>query len=80
MKEIAIPDKQDFDALGMRDVFGGFPEPVKLNNTSVSRNLHYFNEKLHIPFLYQVVKKSSIDTFTQGVRVVSADKFLGGLV
>lgn len=57
-----------------------FAVEVKLNNTNVSRNLYYFNEKLHIPFLYQVVKKSHIDTFTKGVRVVSADKFLGGLI
>ena len=73
-------EKKEVDFLISVGSIPWFAVEVKLNNISVSRNLHYFNEKLHIPFLYQVVKKSSIDTFTHGARVVSADKFLGGLI
>ena len=53
---------------------------TKLNDTAVSPHLHYFNERMNIPFLYQVVKKRGVDTFTRGVRIISADRFLGGLV
>jgi len=43
-------------------------------------NLLYFVERLKIPFLYQVVLKSGIDYFKNGVRIISADKFLTGLI
>lgn len=57
-----------------------FMVEAKLNNITVSPHLKYFQSKLNAPYVYQVVKKSGIDIFTDGVRVVSADKFLAGLV
>jgi hypothetical protein len=53
---------------------------AKLNDTTVSPHLKYFQTKLNVPFAYQVVKKSGIDILTDGIRVVSADKFLAGLI
>jgi len=43
-------------------------------------NFLYFGKRLKIPFLYQVVLKSGIDYFKNGVRIISADKFLTGLI
>jgi len=52
---------------------------VKLNDTQIAKPLHYFKDKLDIPFCYQVVQKSGVDIFSNGIRVVSADRFLLGL-
>ncbi|MGB2929297.1 MAG: DUF4143 domain-containing protein, partial [Desulfobacterales bacterium] len=53
---------------------------AKMNDTNVSSHLFYFKEKLSIPFCYQIVKKGDIDSFIKGVRIVSADRFLAGLI
>lgn len=53
---------------------------AKLNDVNILPHLHYFKEKLNIPFVYQVIKKEGIDNFIKGVRVVSADRFLAGLI
>ena len=56
-----------------------FAVEVKLSDETVSKSLKYFKEKLEIPFAYQVVKTGGIDFLQNGYRVISADKFLGGL-
>ncbi len=43
-------------------------------------NLKYFRRKLNIPFAYQVVKEAGKDFWQDDIRVISADKFLSGLV
>ncbi len=57
-----------------------FAVEAKMNDTNVSPHLFYFKEKLNIPFCYQIVKKGDVDSFIKGVRIVSADRFLAGLV
>ena len=57
-----------------------FAVEVKINETKVSPNLHYYKEKLNIPYCYQVVKKPDVDRLVKGIRVVSADRFLCGLI
>ena len=57
-----------------------FAVEVKTGDVNPSPHLHYFGEKLKIPFSYQVVKQSGIDLFQSGVRIVSADRFLAGLI
>ncbi len=57
-----------------------FMVEVKLNDTDISKNLYYFQEKLKIPFSYQVVLDQNIDYLKDNVRVISADKFLTALV
>jgi len=57
-----------------------FSVEVKISDANASPHLYYFREKLNIPFSYQVVKKSGIDNFQNGVRIVSADRFLAGLI
>jgi len=53
---------------------------VKLSDKRVSKHLKYFKEKLKIPFTYQVIGESNVDIWQNNIRVISADKFLSGLV
>ncbi|MBI5306207.1 ATP-binding protein [Candidatus Wolfebacteria bacterium] len=53
---------------------------VKLNDDEISKNLKYFAKKLKIPFVYQVIKEKNVDFTQNNIRVISADKFLSGLV
>ncbi len=73
-------EKKEVDFLVTVDGKPWFAVEVKLNNIKVSPQLKYFQTRLEIPFLYQVVKKSGVDIFRDGVRVVSADRFLAGLL
>ena len=57
-----------------------FAVEAKLNDTVPSPNLFYFKERLNIPFTFQVIKKSDTDVMKNDIRVISADKFLTGLV
>ena len=73
-------EKKEVDFLLTIDEKPWFALEAKTNETNVSPSLYYFKEKLQIPFCYQVVKKANVDIFIKGVRVVSADRFLGGLI
>ncbi len=73
-------DKKEVDFLVSADNKPWFAVEVKLNETSISKNLNYFGERLKIPFLYQVVKRKNVDILKNNVRVISADKFLNSLV
>ncbi len=73
-------DKKEVDFLVTVDNKPWFAIEVKLNDTTPSPHLYYYKDKLNIPFLYQVVGKKGVDRLLDGVRIVSADKFLAGLV
>ncbi|MBI5192753.1 MAG: DUF4143 domain-containing protein [Nitrospirae bacterium] len=73
-------DKREVDFLV---VIGGkpwFAVEVKLNDTTPSPHLTYFKERMAIPYLYQVVKRDSVDRLEKGIRIISAGKFLSSLV
>lgn len=53
---------------------------VKSGREDISKSLVYFADKLKTPFSYQLVRNSSIDYWKKNIRVISADKFLSGLV
>lgn len=53
---------------------------VKSTNQEISKNLRYFAEKLKIPFVYQVIREKNVDFTQNNIRVISADKFLSGLI
>lgn len=53
---------------------------VKTQDEAVSSNLKYFQERLKIPFSYQVLKKKGVDKLIGDVRVISADKLLAALL
>ncbi len=73
-------DKKEVDFLVTIDKKPWFSVEAKTNDASVSPHLHYFKNKLNIPYSYQVVKKSGVDRFINKIRVVSADAFLAGLI
>ena len=57
-----------------------FAVEVKLSETTPSNNLTYFKDRLNIPFNFQVVKQEGIDILKNDIRIMSASKFLSGLV
>ncbi len=73
-------DKREVDFLITINNKPWFAVEVKLNDTALSPGLLYFGNRLAIPYLYQVVKKDKTDTLEKGVRIISAGKFLAGLV
>ncbi len=69
-------DKREVDFLVAIDRKPWFAVEVKLNDTTLSPHLLYFKERLSIPYIYQVVKKSPVDRREKGARIISAGKFL----
>jgi len=57
-----------------------FAVEVKINDQSLSNHTRYFSSRLMIPFMYQVVNEKGVDFLQDGIRVMSADSFLSGLV
>lgn len=57
-----------------------FAVEVKSSSKEISRNLAYFDDKLNIPFLYQITSERNIDFRKDKIRTMSIDKFLLGLV
>jgi predicted AAA+ superfamily ATPase len=77
---IRSAEKKEVDFLVTIDKKPWFAVEVKIKDSNVSPHLHYFREKLSIPFSYQIVKKGNVDNFIKGIRVVSADRFLSALI
>lgn len=73
-------EKREVDFLVAVNKKPWFAVEVKNSDQNVSKNLRYFGRKLNIPFLYQVVNSENVDFLQDDVRVISIDKFLGGLV
>ncbi|MCU0646262.1 MAG: ATP-binding protein [bacterium] len=73
-------DKKEVDFLVTVDDKPWFCVEAKLNDTAPSPSLFYFKERLNIPYGYQVIKKQNIDIFKDSVRIISADRFLAGLI
>ncbi len=53
---------------------------VKLSETDIDPSVRYFQQRLKIPFVYQVVLESTRDVVDDGVRCVPAADFLTALV
>lgn len=73
-------DKKEVDFLITLDSKPWFSVEVKLSETTPSNNQIYFKDRLHIPFNYQVVKQQDVDVLKDGIRIISAGKFLSGLI
>ncbi|BDQ03150.1 ATP-binding protein [Ignavibacterium sp.] len=73
-------DKKEVDFLVTIDNKPWFSVETKLNDKTPSPNIFYFKERLKIPFNYQVVKEDNIDIIKEGIRIISASKFLSGLI
>ncbi|MGD2090672.1 MAG: ATP-binding protein [Candidatus Aminicenantes bacterium] len=73
-------DKKEVDFFITVDKKPWMAVEVKLTDTKVSPALYYFKERLNIPYLFQVVKTPGVDRFINGIRVISASRFLHALV
>jgi predicted AAA+ superfamily ATPase len=73
-------EKREVDFLLIKDNKPWIAVEAKTSNTNISQNLRYFQKKLNIPYCYQVVKTPNIDFEEKGIRLISAEKFLTGLV
>jgi len=73
-------DKKEVDFFITVNEKPWFCVEVKLSDTKPSSALFYFKERLNIPFVYQVVRKPEVDIFRDGIRVISVDRFLAGLI
>lgn len=73
-------DKREVDFLVTIAGKPWYAVEVKLNDTSLSPQILYFKERLSIPHVFQVVKKNSVDKLEKSVRIISAGKFLSGLI
>lgn len=73
-------EKKEVDFLVTIDQKPWFAVEAKSNDINPSPHLNYFAERLKIPFLYQVVNRDGVDSLKNGVRIVSADRFLAGLI
>ncbi|MCX5855498.1 MAG: AAA family ATPase [Deltaproteobacteria bacterium] len=73
-------DKREVDFLVTIDGRPWFAVEAKMNDTALSPNLLYFRDRLSIPYIYQVVKKNKVDLLEKGGRIVSAGRFLAGLI
>jgi predicted AAA+ superfamily ATPase len=73
-------DGREVDFLVTQGQQPWFAVEVKTEDREISRNLLYFGERLRIPYLYQVILSPGIDQQIGQVRLISADKFLAGLV
>ena len=81
LKYLRSVEKKEVDFLITCNNKPWFAVEAKLNRTKISKNLFYFQSKLDIPFLFQVIKKSDVDiVINNKFRVVSADRFLAGLI
>jgi hypothetical protein len=77
---LRMADKKEVDFVVM---IGGKPWmaiEAKLSEEDVSKPLLYYRDALKIPFSYQVIKKFGVHKLTRGVHIVSADRFLAGMV
>jgi predicted AAA+ superfamily ATPase len=73
-------DKKEVDFLVTFNNKPWFSVEAKLNEKSPSPNLIYFKERLNIPYNFQVIKEENTDTLKDGIRILSASKFLSGLI
>ncbi len=80
LKFIRDTEGREVDFLVTVDKKPWFSVETKLKKETISKNIFYFKKKLNIPFNFQVVKETGIDFTKDNVRVISADKFLTGLV
>lgn len=73
-------DKREVDFLVSIDRRPWFAVEAKTSGNVATPALNYFGERLHIPLLFQVTGEEGRDFLSNNVRVISASKFLSGLI
>ncbi len=82
LKYLRDIDKREVDFVVIIENRPAIAVEVKLSKQKVSSSLKYFRRKLDIPHAFQVILEDGVDFLSrkEDVRVLSADKFLSGLV
>jgi len=73
-------DKKEVDFFVTVDNRPWFCVEAKYQNQAISDHLGYFQERLHIPYAFQVIRTPGIDVVRRGIRLISADRFLAALI
>ena len=73
-------DKREVDFLITIDGKLWFAVEANISDAGLSPHLLYYKERLSIPYVFQVIKKDKIDRLEKGIRIISAGKFLSGLI
>ncbi len=73
-------DKREVDFVVVVDGKPWFACEVKLNAETIDSSLYYFKDRLEIPYVFQVIRKEGVDFIKDGIRVISASKFLTAFV
>ena len=73
-------DKREVDFIVVVDGKPWFACEAKLRDTTISPHLRYFNERINIPFCYQVNKDGKEDYKDGNIRVLPASKFFSALI
>ncbi len=73
-------EQREVDFLVAIDNKPWFSVEVKKSYKEIPTTLKYFREKLKIPFNYVVVQEKGTDFLKDNIRIISANKFLTGLV
>jgi len=71
---------REIDFLVTVDQRPWFAVEAKTSDTNIDPSLRYFRDRLHIPWVYQVVLKGKRDFVEDGVRCLPAHRFMNGLV
>ena len=77
---LRMVDGKEVDFLVTVDERPWFAVEAKLSGKSPAPSLLYFKGKFKIPFAYQVVQDKGVDRVRDGVRILSADRFLASLL
>lgn len=72
-------DGREADFLVAMDGKPWFCVETKTQHKTIPSGLRYFVSRLNIPYAYQVVKETGVDELKDGIRTISADKFLTAL-
>lgn len=73
-------DGREVDFLVVLDKKPWLAIEVKLAGQELSDDLQYFQKKLQLPYVYQITGEPNINFWQNNVYVISADKFLSGLI
>ncbi len=73
-------DKKEVDFLVTMDNRPWFCVEAKYQDQAISNHLGYFQERLNIPYAFQVIRTPGIDVVRHSIRLISADRFLASLI
>jgi hypothetical protein len=73
-------DKKEVDFLVTVDKKPWFAVEAKLSEKEMARPLLFYKDKLKIPFAYQIMKEAGTHHYMEGIHIISAGRFLSGLI